>query len=524
MTDAPLGKAAETGINRYAENRSETVKIEVPDDGTLRVVKSVEAIDTVLKKLGVKQSSEQNVRVPTILDKTEQWMILETPFGPAITDTKQLLPIDKEVYERLREGKARAAGYKGEVRDRGRGLYDEISALVSGNVEPLSVDRRVGSHLHRDELEAVVFKRGPEDEIHIAAKAFDHFVKQGAVKFESANGQVVIAKDGAGTILGVVSPYTYEAVSEGFGWTKQSEAEPTAPPLTTSPASGVQGTPKQPLSIEEMERKMADAVDAFIEEATPPAGLSVKVVQSSAPPKRPSGKSQYAFQDEEIEQRWQAARGVPKTGAIAKMIEWGHRLYNQANREFEHLPRTPRNEGIRFHLLKLQKQRGVVGDKTIRIQQGITVIVAGGRRPVYSQGDSGRPRKRSGARTQPALRVHPKGSSDRESPYRRVRVEQQEGQNGARQTTRGMVGNTRSLQDLGQDYRLECWRQTRQRRLLQAPSARIRRCSLQVRHGPKSQNAFRAVLLAQTHGQRQRHQHELRASRIRSHGRDASRH
>jgi len=373
MTDAPLGKAAETGINRYAENRSETVKIEVPDDGTLRVVKSVEAIDTVLKKLGVKQSSEQNVRVPTILDKTEQWMILETPFGPAITDTKQLLPIDKEVYERLREGKARAAGYKGEVRDRGRELYDEVSALVSGNVEPLSVDRRVGSHLHGDELEAVVFKRGPEDEIHIAAKAFDHFVKQGAVKFESANGQVVIAKDGAGKILGVVSPYTYEAVSEGFGWTKQSEAEPTAPPLTTAPASGVQGAPKKPLSIEEMERKMADAVDAFIEEATPPAGLSVKVVQSSAPPKRPSGKSQYAFQDEEIEQRWQAARGVPKTGAIAKMIEWGHRLYNQANREFEHLPRTPRNEGIRFHLLKLQKQRGVVGDKTIRIQQGITV-------------------------------------------------------------------------------------------------------------------------------------------------------
>jgi len=373
MTDAPLGKAAETGINRYAENRSETVKIEVPDDGTLRVVKSVEAIDTVLKKLGVKQSSEQNVRVPTILDKTEQWMILETPFGPAITDTKQLLPIDKEVYERLREGKARAAGYKGEVRDRGRGLYDKISALVSGNVEPLSVDRRVGSHLHGDELEAVVFKRGPEDEIHIPAKAFDHFVKQGAVKFESANGQVVIAKDGAGKILGVVSPYTYEAVSEGFGWTKQSEAEPTAPPLTPSPASGVQGAPKKPLSIEEMERKMADAVDAFIEEATPPAGLSVKVVQSSAPPKRPSDKSQYAFQDEEIEQRWQAARGVPKTGAIAKMIEWGHRLYNQANREFEHLPRTPRNEGIRFHLLKLQKQRGVVGDKTIRIQQGITV-------------------------------------------------------------------------------------------------------------------------------------------------------
>ena len=244
MTDAPLGKAAETGINRYAENRSETVKIEVPDDGTLRVVKSVEAIDTVLKKLGVKQSSEQNVRVPTILDKTEQWMILETPFGPAITDTKQLLPIGKEVYERLREGKARAAGYKGEVRDRGRELYDEVSALVSGNVEPLSVDRRVGSRLHGDELEAVVFKRGPEDEIHIAAKAFDHFVKQGAVKFESANGQVVIAKDGAGKILGVVSPYTYEAVSEGFGWTKQSEAEPTTPP--PAPPSEVQGAPKRP--------------------------------------------------------------------------------------------------------------------------------------------------------------------------------------------------------------------------------------------------------------------------------------
>lgn len=80
----------------------------------------------------------------------------------------------------------------------------------------------------------------------------------------------------------------------------------------------------------------------------------------------------FKFEDAEIETRFQGAEGVRKESLSESIQSKATTFRNKATREFEHLPHTKEFSQLRFDLLRLRKQHGVSGDKTVRFVDSIT--------------------------------------------------------------------------------------------------------------------------------------------------------
>jgi hypothetical protein len=80
----------------------------------------------------------------------------------------------------------------------------------------------------------------------------------------------------------------------------------------------------------------------------------------------------FTLPDEEVQTRMEAARGVPVETMKDKLKEAMADLYRKGHREYEYLPRTGQFSELRNSLLQLRKQKGVAGDKTLKILDDVT--------------------------------------------------------------------------------------------------------------------------------------------------------
>lgn len=127
---------------------------------------------------------------------------------------------------------------------------------------------------------------------------------------------------------------------------------------------------KYPDVMVKAEQAMREEVNQAIEPVVPSVGGSIKLTKNT-----PKTETQgIKFSDPAIEARWQeAAKGVQKESIIARIKESASSLRNKATRVYEDLPNIAEFSPLKFDLLKLEKQKGVVGDRTARLLQGITI-------------------------------------------------------------------------------------------------------------------------------------------------------
>jgi hypothetical protein len=133
------------------------------------------------------------------------------------------------------------------------------------------------------------------------------------------------------------------------------------------------GPGRSGLSLGDIQERMNRKINDEIGDVKPAMGMSVQWVNKK--PKAEGGKKEegYSFKDPGIEERFQAANGIPGESYISRLKEAWRSLINKAHREYEHLPRNAEFAELRAGLLNLAKQRGVRGDQTLRDQQGITI-------------------------------------------------------------------------------------------------------------------------------------------------------
>lgn len=80
----------------------------------------------------------------------------------------------------------------------------------------------------------------------------------------------------------------------------------------------------------------------------------------------------FALPDEEVQQRIEKSRGVPKETVRERLAELLDEIVRKGHREFEHLPRTGEFAELRNSLLNLRKQKGIAAHKTLSILDGLT--------------------------------------------------------------------------------------------------------------------------------------------------------
>jgi hypothetical protein len=104
------------------------------------------------------------------------------------------------------------------------------------------------------------------------------------------------------------------------------------------------------------------------EKTEPPEG---GFLGTGGPPKK--GGS-FSFEDPEIEKRFKAAEGVPKEKILDQARAVIDAVWRKISRDkFELLPQNEEFARLRFDLLKLEKQKGVATDKTLRNIQGLNI-------------------------------------------------------------------------------------------------------------------------------------------------------
>lgn len=128
------------------------------------------------------------------------------------------------------------------------------------------------------------------------------------------------------------------------------------------------------ISYREAKKRLDEKVDETIGDVHPPAGMSVRIVGGRNRNQNAAPSSEYeGIENEEIRERFEAAKGVPRESMREKISELITRLKNMATREFEHLPRTAEFSRLRNDLLNLAKQKGVSSYKTLHTMMGITI-------------------------------------------------------------------------------------------------------------------------------------------------------
>jgi hypothetical protein len=133
--------------------------------------------------------------------------------------------------------------------------------------------------------------------------------------------------------------------------------------------SAFQPTPAE-ARREAVEAELGREVDISIGDVKPPVGMSIRETGQKAFDEQ---AAEFEFEDAETERAFKAAQGVRKEPLMDRVRSTLEKVSHAISRTHEHLPRTKEFAKIHFDLLKLQKQRGVAGDKTLRGLQGITV-------------------------------------------------------------------------------------------------------------------------------------------------------
>jgi hypothetical protein len=152
-------------------------------------------------------------------------------------------------------------------------------------------------------------------------------------------------------------------------------AMPIQPPAQATPQLPIQSqpTPQAASPIAAMEENLAANVNAAM-----PSSSTLGAVAPGFQGQQPQQKPSFTFQDKNVEARFAEARkGVQPDTLADKVKEFATTLQNKATRVFETLPNTAEFAQAKFDLLKLGKQKGVVGDRTVRIQQGILTDLMG---------------------------------------------------------------------------------------------------------------------------------------------------
>ena len=126
-------------------------------------------------------------------------------------------------------------------------------------------------------------------------------------------------------------------------------------------------------SLDEIEQEIASRTNQNIEPVAPAVGMSIKLTG-----KKPSTEevSQVRFENPESELRWKSAsEGIQKDTLPNRVKQTLITLKNQATRVYEHLPNGPEFAQLKFDLLRQEKQKGVVSDRTNKLIQGILLDV-----------------------------------------------------------------------------------------------------------------------------------------------------
>ena len=129
-------------------------------------------------------------------------------------------------------------------------------------------------------------------------------------------------------------------------------------------------------------------VDQALGDINIPIGLSVRYVggpntkqNNQSKTSGQGGQDQkgtgFTFSDADVEARYQASHGVRTPGFVERIREIGDAFWRKITREYEWLPRTGEFSQLRFDLKELSKQKGVAGDTTLRLQQGIAIAFKG---------------------------------------------------------------------------------------------------------------------------------------------------
>ena len=144
-------------------------------------------------------------------------------------------------------------------------------------------------------------------------------------------------------------------------------------------------TPTQRAAAErlsETDARLAEEVNKRIGDVVPPIGGSIRVdtrfdFDDTTPPPESGGQDtgggKFTFDDPEVERIHQEAHGVKAESALDKARAAVDEIYRRATREFEHLPRTPEFQKLRFALNLLGKQRGIQGGKTVESLRGMLI-------------------------------------------------------------------------------------------------------------------------------------------------------
>lgn len=193
-------------------------------------------------------------------------------------------------------------------------------------------------------LDQLMTQHGPEDAKLLAAKLAEDSLELYNYAYESAYARNQERRNQAS---GLTFEQWREAAARGQGEAlgrDTSTGEDIHPDTASSTQASTGGGDSQP-SPEK------SAVDI---QASMPAGGG----GGSAP--KPA---RFVFHDEDIQQEFDLARGTEKPSSIEAFKDGLTRAFHMATRTYEHLPRGPEDEQLRFNLKALEKAQNVARDK-----------------------------------------------------------------------------------------------------------------------------------------------------------------
>lgn len=323
-------------------------------------------------------------------------MSVLSPLGSAAATQAAKLPISNVLGRLAVQGAARGGANLGAAEVVRQGA----KALGGEDVTPLSAARNIGSSVLTGAAFGAAIGVATPYLNYVAQNILNRFTKKGNVDVGAmAAGDYTVKAD---------SPEYDKLINEGWqavkrpssgevflhkegsirfveGATKtpsimkvplaalEAKATPTAMPTAPLTQLLAKPTPQAAGGIEGLEQVLASSVKASMPDASA-LGAVAPGFQSQTPQQKPS----FTFQDKNVEARFAEARkGVQPDTLADKVKEFATTLQNKATRVFETLPNTPEFAQAKFDLLKLGKQKGVVGDRTVRIQQGILAGIMG---------------------------------------------------------------------------------------------------------------------------------------------------
>lgn len=146
----------------------------------------------------------------------------------------------------------------------------------------------------------------------------------------------------------------------------------TSPDGVSYGAAQSEPTTQERANTEATRERLNEKIDEAVGDVKPPMGFSINIVGGNKQGNK-TGTEYDGIEDEEIRERFEEAKGVPKETLRAKTMELIHRLKNMATREYEYLPRTGEFSRLRNDLLNLAKQKGVSSYKTLHTMFGLII-------------------------------------------------------------------------------------------------------------------------------------------------------